>query len=373
MIKKVEKVEKSESCACNSCNCGCCCGKILVVLLALLLVFTATACAEKSEKDKAKEAGKITVAYVVNGTLGDKSFFDSGNEGIQWINRDFGDKVEATTLEFTYDDSTWRSQLENAFMSEEYDIIIVGTYDMLGMTVELTEEYPDQKVWFYDEQWDFDANPRENVISLLFKQNEGSYVVGYMAAMASKTGYITFCGGMSNTVLLDFYAGYEQGAKAYNPDIRVEETWMNSFSDPSTGKNVATSSYSDGADVVFACGGGAGLGVFEAALDFEGAMVIGVDGNQGAAFEAAGQTEKAARTITSMTKNVNQGFYDTCKKELEGTLEYGQNYRLGLNGGYVGAAVTSATEATFTAEQLAEVEAVKAKIASGEIQVATAF
>ena len=347
--------------------------KLLTILLACFMIFALVGCNKQGGEDEPVEEAKLKIAYCINGTTGDKSFFDSGTEGMQWINRDFGDKVEATTIEFTYDDSTWRSQLENAFMSEEYDIIIVGTYDMLEMTVELTAEYPDQKVWFYDEQWDFDANPRENVLSLLFKQNEGSYVVGYMAAMASKTGYVTFCGGMSNTVLLDFFAGYEQGAKAYNPEIEVEETWMNSFSDPSTGKNVATSSYSKGADVVFACGGGAGLGVFEAALDFEGAMVIGVDGNQGAAFEAAGQTEKAARTITSMTKNVNQGFYDTCKKELEGTLEYGQNYRLGLNGGYVGAAVTAATEATFTAEQLAEVEAVKAKIASGEIQVATAF
>ena len=353
--------------------------KLLAVLLALLMVFALVGCGSKPNREPTPEPTpepenkKLTIAYCINGTTGDKSFFDSGTEGMQWINRDFGDKVEATTIEFTYDDTTWRSQLENAFMSEAYDIIIVGTYDMLGMTVELTEQYPDQKVWFYDEQWDFDANPRENVLSLLFKQNEGSYVVGYMAAMASQTNYITFCGGMSNTVLLDFFAGYEQGAKAYNPDIRVEETWMNSFSDPSTGKNVATASYSDGADVIFACGGGAGLGVFEAALDFENAKVIGVDGNQGAAFEAAGQTDKAARTITSMTKNVNQGFYDTCKAELDGTLKYGQNYRLGLNGGYVGAAVTSATEATFTPEQLAAVEDIKAKIASGEIQVATAF
>lgn len=347
--------------------------KLLTILLACFMIFALVGCNKQGGEDEPVEEAKLKIAYCINGTTGDKSFFDSGTEGMQWINRDFGDKVEATTLEFTYDDTTWKSQLENAFMSEAYDIIIVGTYDMLEMTVELTAQYPDQKVWFYDEQWDFDANPRENVISLLFKQNEGSYVVGYMAAMASKTGYVTFCGGMSNTVLKDFYAGYEQGAKAYNPEIVCKETWMDSFSDPSRGKDVATSSYSDGADVVFACGGGAGLGVFEAALDFEGAMVIGVDGNQGAAFEAAGQTEKAARTITSMTKNVNQGFYDTCKKELEGTLEYGQNYRLGLNGGYVGAAVTAATEATFTAEQLAEVEAVKAKIASGEIQVATAF
>ena len=349
--------------------------KLLTVLLACFMIFALVGCtkSEGGQEEQEETAEKLKIAYCINGTTGDKSFFDSGTEGMQWINRDFGDKVEATTIEFTYDDSTWRTQLENAFMSEEYDIIIVGTYDMLGMTVELTAEYPDQKVWFYDEQWDFEANPRENVLSLLFKQNEGSYVVGYMAAMASQTGYITFCGGMSNTVLLDFYAGYKQGALAYNPDIRVEETWMNSFSDPSTGKNVATASYSDGADVVFACGGSAGLGVFEAALDFDGAKVIGVDGNQGAAFEAAGDTEKAARTITSMTKNVNQGFYDTCKKELDGTLEYGQNYRLGLNGGYVGAAVTAATEATFTAEQLAAVEDIKAKIASGEIVVDTAF
>ena len=317
--------------------------------------------------------GKISIALCVNGTLGDKSFFDSGNEGMQWIERDFGDKADTEVIEFSYDDTTWQSKLENVFMSEEYDIIIVGTYDMLGMTVELTAEYPDQKVWFYDEQWDFETNPRDNVISLLFKQNEGSYIVGYMAAMASKTNHISFCGGMSNTVLLDFFAGYEQGAKAYNPDIIVDETWMDSFSDSSKGKDVASSSYSQGVDVVFACGGSAGLGVFEAALEYDDVFVVGVDGNQGAMWEAAGETAKAEKTLTSMTKNVNQGFYDTFKKELDGTLEYGQNYRLGVNGGYVGAAVTSTTEAALTADQLKAVEDITAQIADGTIEVATAF
>ncbi|MCR5230500.1 MAG: BMP family ABC transporter substrate-binding protein [Solobacterium sp.] len=316
---------------------------------------------------------KISIALCVNGTLGDKSFFDSGNEGMQWIERDFGDKAETEVIEFSYDDTTWQSKLENVFMSESYDIIIVGTYDMLGMTVELTEEYPNQKVWFYDEQWDFEANPRENVISLLFKQNEGSYVVGYMAAMATKTNHISFCGGMSNTVLLDFFAGYEQGAKAYNPDIVVDETWMDSFSDSSKGKDVASSSYSQGVDVVFACGGSAGLGVFEAALEYDDVYVIGVDGDQGAMWEAAGEKAKADKTLTSMTKNVNQGFYDTFKKELDGTLEYGKNYRLGVNGGYVGAAVTSTTNAALTEEQLKAVDDIKAQIADGTIDVATAF
>ena len=350
--------------------------KLLTVLLAVFMVFALVGCQNKpAEEGGESEAAdeEIKIAYCINGTLGDKSFFDSGNEGMEWINRDFGDKADAQIIEFSYDDTTWRSKLENVFMSEEYDIIIVGTYDMLGMTVELTAEYPDQKVWFYDEQWDFDANPRENVISLLFKQNEGSYVVGYMAAMASKTNHISFCGGMSNTVLLDFFAGYEQGAKAYNPNIVVDETWMDSFSDPSRGKDVASASYSQGVDVVFACGGSAGLGVFEAALEYPDVYVVGVDGNQGAMWEAAGETAMAEKTITSMTKNVNQGFYDTFKKELDGTLEYGQNYRLGVNGGYVGAAVTDATNAVFTADQLAKVEEIKQQIADGTITVATAF
>ena len=353
--------------------------KILAILLALLMVFTLAGCSsnEPAATDDGGDAPaadeKIKIAYCINGTLGDKSFFDSGNEGMQWINEKYGDKAEATILEFTYDDTTWQSQLENAFASEQYDIIIVGTYDMLEMTVNLTAEYPDQKVWFYDEQWDFDANPRDNVISLLFKQNEGSYIVGYMAAMVTKTNKITFCGGMSNTVLLDFAAGYEDGAKAYNPDIDVEVAWMDSFSDSSKGKDVATASYSQGVDVVFACGGSAGLGVFDAALEFDDVYVIGVDGDQGAMWEAAGETEKAAKTFTSMKKNVNQGFFDTFEKELAGTLEYGQNYRLGVDGGYVSAATTAATEAVLTPEQLAAVDEIAAKIASGEITVATAF
>ncbi|MDO5439122.1 MAG: BMP family ABC transporter substrate-binding protein [Erysipelotrichaceae bacterium] len=360
--------------------------KLICILLACFMVFGLVACnsgttpapsaeptqeTEKTEPAPAED--KIKIAYCINGTKGDKSFFDSGTEGMDWINRDFGDKAEAVEFEFTYDDTTWKSQLENVFMSEEYDIIIVGTYDMLEMTVELTAEYPDQKVWFYDEQWDFETNPRDNVISLLFKQNEGSYVVGYMAAMASKTNHISFCGGMSNTVLQDFFAGYQQGAKAYNPDIVVDETWMDSFSDSSKGKDVASASYSQGVDVVFACGGSAGLGVFEAALEYPDVYVIGVDGDQGAMWEAAGETAKAEKTITSMTKNVNQGFYDTFKKELDGTLEYGQNYRLGVNGGYVGAAITSTTENVFTPEQLQAVKDVQAGIADGSIVVDTAF
>ena len=102
--------------------------KLLTVLLACFMIFALVGCSksEGGQEEQEETAEKLKIAYCINGTTGDKSFFDSGTEGMQWINRDFGDKVEATTIEFTYDDSTWRTQLENAFMSEEYDIIIVG-------------------------------------------------------------------------------------------------------------------------------------------------------------------------------------------------------------------------------------------------------
>ncbi|MBO4219109.1 MAG: BMP family ABC transporter substrate-binding protein [Erysipelotrichaceae bacterium] len=356
--------------------------KLLIALLALLLVFTATACKEKSPREKAKEAGKITVAYVVNGTLGDKSFFDSGNEGIQWINRDFGDKVYGEVIELTYETSTWKTGLEEVF-KEGWDIIITGTYDMKEYIIPLIGEYPDQKIWFYDEEWNYDdANgwqycPAPNLYAMLFAQNEGSFVVGAMAAMLSQAKKVAFMGGMDNTVLDDFFVGFANGAKYIDPEVKVNLSWMNSFNDASAGKDVSTGLYADGFDVVFACGGQAGLGGFDSVItQAEGNWIIGVDGDQGAYFASLGSDEgnkKAARTITSMKKNVNQGFYDAMKQHLAGTLPYGKNVKLGLNGGYVSYAITDTTKKVFSAEQLAQIDKIVADIISGAIDPGTAF
>ena len=356
--------------------------KLLTILLTLCLTISMFGCSEKSEREKAKKAGKITVAYVVNGTLGDKSFFDSGAEGIQRINQDFGDKVYGEVIELTYDTSTWQTGLEEVF-KEGWDIIITGTYDMKEYIIPLIGEYPDQKIWFYDEEWNFaDAEgwqycPAPNLYAMLFKQNEGSFVVGAMAAMLTATNKVAFMGGMDNTVLDDFYVGFANGAKYINPKVKVNLSWMNSFSDASAGKDVATGLYANGYDVVFACGGQAGLGGFDAVIaQPEGNWIIGVDGNQGAYFESLGTDEgkaKAFRTVTSMQKNVNEGFYDAMKKHLEGTLEYGTNVKLGLEGGFVSYSITSTTTRLLHEEQLKTLDDIVAKLISGEIDPGTAF
>ena len=367
--------------------------KLLTVLLAALMVFGMVGCgssegteggstAEKSKMEQAKADGKITIANVVNGTLGDKSFFDSGEEAMQWINRDYGDKAYGETIELTYDKDTWAAGLAKV-AAQGWDIIIAGTYDMKEHVIPLLEEYPDQKWWFYDEEWNFsDAEgwqyaPSNNLYAMMFAQNEGSYVVGYMAAMLSQTGKVAFMGGQDNTVLDDFFVGFANGAKAYNPEISVNCSWMDSFNDATRGKDVSQGLYEAGYDVVFACGGQAGLGGFDQVItEAEGKYIIGVDGNQGAYFASLGTDEgnkKAARTITSMQKNVNQGFYDAFKLVLEDKVPYGENKKLGLNGGYVSYSITDTTKALFTAEQLAEIEKVATDIANGASDPGTAF
>lgn len=360
--------------------------KLLKVLLVAFIAISLVAC---SSNNGGNEGGgddvaddRIRLVYIINGTLGDKSFFDSGKEGLDWINRDFGDKVYTEIREMTYDNSTWGQKTAD-IVSEGWDIVVAGTYDMKEYIGPLMAEYPDTKFWFFDEQWNFDDAegwqyfPGDNLYAMLFAQNEGSFVVGAMAAMLSAEGKVAFMGGMDNTVLDDFYVGFANGAKYINPEASINCSWMNSFSDSTAGKDTATGLYEAGYDVVFACGGQAGLGGFDAAIEQpEGKYIIGVDGNQGAYFASLGTDEgtaKAARTITSMQKNVNNGFYQAMQRHLDGTLPYGQNEKLGLKGEYVSYSITDTTKALFTEEQLAQVEQIVADIISGTIDPGTAF
>ena len=355
---------------------------LLVALLALCLVACSGGGDNGGSSEKPAEEGgddRIRLVYIINGTLGDKSFFDSGKEGLDWIDRDFGDKVYTEYRELTYDNSTWESKTAD-IVSEGWDIVVAGTYDMKDYIGQLALEYPETNFWFFDEEWNF-SDPdgwqyynTPNLYAMLFAQNEGSFVVGAMGAMLSEAQKIAFMGGMDNTVLDDFYTGFANGARYINPDCAVNLSWMNSFNDATAGKDVATGLYEAGYDVVFACGGQAGLGGFDAVVEQpEGKYIIGVDGNQGEYFASIGDTAKASRTLTSMQKNVNLGFYQAMEKHLNGKLPYGQNEKLGLDGGYVSYSLTDSTKALLTEEQLAQVDQIVNDIISGAIDPGTAF
>lgn len=339
--------------------------KITALLLALILVFTLVACG--GEKEPAKDE-RIRVVYIINGTLGDKSFFDSGYEGLKMINDKYGDKVYTEYREMTYDNTLWESTAKD-IVAEGWDIVIAGTWDMLGYITELAGKYPDTKFWFFDERFDFDTNPYKNVYGMVYAQNEGSYLVGMAAAYMTKTNKVAFLGGMSNTVLNDFMVGYNEGVYKVNKDVTVNVSWANSFSDAAIAKDIANGLYQQSYDVIFSCAGSCGLGTFDAAVEGEGRYVIGVDGDQGAYFASNGQDNKAAVTITSMQKNVNNSFLDAMTKHLDGTLAYGTNAVLGLDGGFVSYSASK----TLSADAVAAIEQAKADIIAGTIKVGTAF
>jgi basic membrane protein A len=185
-------------------------------------------------------------------------------------------------------------------------------------------------------------NKCENVYSILYKQNEGSYLAGvYAGAMTTQEmdgmnpdAVIGSVGGQEIPVILDFMVGYEQGAKDTNPDIQVIRQFAGGWNDPAKGKELAKAQYSQGADIVFQIAGGTGQGVFEAATE-DGKYAIGVDSDQAMIIKDADPAQ-AERILTSMMKNVDNSLFRGLQMHLDGTAPYGTAESLGIAEGGVG-------------------------------------
>jgi basic membrane protein A len=200
-----------------------------------------------------------------------------------------------------------------------------------------------------------------NVKSVVFNEHEGSYLVGMMAAMASKSGTVGFIGGMDIPLIRKFGCGYAQGVKAANPDATVvmnmTGTTPSAWNDPVKGAELAKAQKSQGADVIYAAAGGTGIGVLQAAAD-EGILSIGVDSNQN--YLHTGQV------LTSMVKRVDNAVYDAFKAGAE--MATGVNV-MGLANEGVGYAMDEHNASLVSDEMKAKVEEAAAKIKSGELAV----
>ncbi|HRC40268.1 MAG TPA: BMP family ABC transporter substrate-binding protein, partial [Tetrasphaera sp.] len=211
-----------------------------------------------------------------------------------------------------------------------------------------------------------EASTAANVAQLTFAEQEGSYLVGAAAALMSKTDHIGFVGGVQTPLIVKFEAGFEAGAKAVNPDIKIDSTYLtqppdfSGFGDPAKGKTAADGMFQGGADVVYHAAGGSGGGVFTAAKDAKG-MAIGVDSDQALTAEAGVRDV----IITSMLKKVDVAVYDYIAKAVKGENAAGNViYDLKVDGvGY------STSGDKLSADVIAKLEELKAKIVSGEIKV----
>jgi len=358
---------------------------LLVVVLASTMLFgctpkptpepTKAPAAPTKVPEKPKEALKVLL--LINGVLGDKSFFDSAQRGVEQAKAELG--IEFKTIEAGTDPARWEPALEDAAANEEYDILICGTWQMNEYLGNIAPDYPDKKFMIFDTQVDYSKGGLDHVYSILYKQNEGSYVAGAYAALMTQVDLpgmneekvIGVIGGQDIPVINDFILGYKQGAMDIDPDTQVIVQYAGSWNDPAKGKEITLAMYEQGADIVFNVAGGTGVGIFEAAKE-KGRYAIGVDSDQALIIEET-DPEEAATIITSMMKNVDSSLFRALKLHIEGKLPYGSAENLGIAEGGVGIARNKYYDEYTPADVKAKVDEAEAKVLSGEVAVETAF
>lgn len=321
-------------------------------------------------------AAPLKVALLINGTLGDRSFFDSAYDGMLAAEKELG--IEFRLIEMGYDQSVWDPTLAD-ISEQNYDVIILGTWQMTESLQEIAPWNPDKKFIIFDTEVDYTLGNLDNVYSIVYKQNEGSFLAGALAAMvttsdlpkvnADKT--IGFLGGIDIPVINDFLVGYIEGALYIDPEIKVDISYIGSFDDSAKGKEMALAQYNRGVDIGFNVAGQAGLGQLDAAKDTD-RWAIGVDSDQALLF-AETDPVKADLIVTSMLKRIDNSLVRALKMHLEGTLPYGQAEALGLAEEAVGLANNEFYQKLIPEEFRSELEILADKVNRGEIEVSTAL
>ncbi|WP_212695745.1 BMP family ABC transporter substrate-binding protein [Vallitalea pronyensis] len=369
---------------------------ILILALAMTLSMILTGCGEKQDDTDKPDTGTETpdtgtdtpdtgtdtgdnedvlkVALLINGTLGDKSFFDSADNGMKLAEQKFGDKVETKTIEMNYDPSKWLPTLQDV-SDADWDIIIVGTWQMVEHLSEVALEYPDKKYVIFDSAVDYTADDYSNVYSINFKQNEGAFIAGVLASRVTTSGMertnedkkIGFLGGMDIPVINDFLVGYIEGAQYADPDMKVAISYIGGFEDSAKAKELCLAQYNSGVDIGFNVAGQAGLGQLDAAKEVD-KYAIGVDSDQVALFPD--DQEKAKLILTSVLKRVDQALLRSIEMHMEGTTPYGKEEILGFKEKAIGFVEGNPL---VPADLLTELKDIEAKIINGDIKVTTAM
>jgi basic membrane protein A len=280
----------------------------------------------------------------------DKSFNEAAFNGMEKWKKETGKQY----LEFEISNESQRDQAIRRMAEKGASPIIGIGFGQASSIEKIAKEFPKLQFAIIDMVVDL-----PNVQSVVFKEQEGSFLVGAMASMASKTGKVGFVGGMDIPLIRKFQCGYEQGAKFANPKAEVfgnmTGTTGAAWNDPARGGELAKAQFAKGADVVFAAAGGTGMGVYQAAKD-SGKLAIGVDSNQ--------NHIQPGTMLTSMLKRVDVAVYNVSKSYKPGIAV------LGLKEGGVDYAMDANNAKLVSADMKKKVDAAKADIISGKIKVA---
>ncbi|MHB0951288.1 MAG: BMP family lipoprotein [Allorhizobium sp.] len=296
---------------------------------------------------------KPALVYGTGGQF-DKSFNEAAYTGAEKFKAETG--IDYRDFEPTGD--TQGEQAIRNFASKGYNPVVAVSFAWTSAVEKVAAEFPDTQFVIVDSVVDL-----PNVRSVVYKEEEGSYLVGVLAGMASKTGKVGFIGGMDIPLIRKFECGYEQGARAANPDIQVFQNMTGTtgaaWNDPVRGGELTKNQIDQGADVIYAAAGATGLGVLQTAAD-NGKLSIGVDSNQNYLHPGS--------VLTSMIKRVDLAVYNAYADAKGDKFSAGVQ-ALGVKEDGVGYALDEHNAKLITEEMKAAVEKARADIISGAVKV----
>lgn len=344
-------------------------------IFCLLLVAVAGLVASCSSAVDAKRANcniKVGIVFDIGGK-NDRSFNAAAWEGVQRAEKELG----ICLYDVEPGNPTSIEPAMRAFAERNFDLVVGVGFAQGPIMKKVADDFPDIKFAIVDGViMEADGKtPKANVASLVFREHEGSYLVGMIAASKSKSGVLGFIGGMDIGLIHRFAKGYEEGALAVNPNAKFEVNYVgvtdSAWNNPGKGKELALSQISKGADVIFTAAGNSGLGAFDAAEQYgvgpngeANKFVIGVDSNQNGV--------KPGFVLTSMVKRVDNAVYDVVK-EVIGKNFKGGFHVFGLDKDGVAYSMDQFNDKLVPADVRTKVEAAKAKIIAGEIKVTDAM
>src|SRR5918998_304387 len=322
-----------------------------LLALVCLVALVCSSCA--TGKNEADDPSRVRVGIVFDiGGKDDRSFNAAAYEGVRRAERELG----IVLRDVEPGNPTSIEPALRAFAEREFDLVIGIGFAQAPILEQVAKDYPNVNFAIVD-----GVSQQPNVASLVFREHEGSYLVGMIAARASKTGTLGFVGGMDIPLIHRFRVGYEEGARAVNPQVRVIPNFVGvtdaAWNNPGKGKELALAQIGKGADVIFTAAGNSGLGAFDAveqagkdATGRANRFVIGVDSNQ--------NMVKPGFVLTSMVKRVDNAVFDIVNNVKNGQFKGGFHI-FGLDKDGVGFSLDDYNRSLITPEVLQEVEAAR--------------
>ena len=323
-------------------------------------------------------ADPLKVIYLVNGSLGDKGFYDSAASGIAMIEDQLG--AETKIVEMGRDETTYESNFLDV-SEQDWSLITCGTFSVKELAEDIALQFPEKNYLAFDVSIDFEKVTTGNMLGLGYYSNQGAFLAGALAAkMLLESGdaridasqkTLGFIGSMDTTGINDFLVGYLEGIKYVDPEIKVLTSYVGSFEDVTKCMEMTTQLYNQGAQIVYAPASQSILGAATAASNANKYLIACDQDLYSQLVES--DPAMAEIILTSSLKNVGESIFTAVKALQDGTMEMGQNYTLGLDSGAVGLAKNDNYTAIVPEEIQSLIDEIEGKIISGELEVSSAY